>query len=60
MTGNNLPPSVSISDPDAPWNQDYPEPDWQCTECERYGQHREMKRGPDPKCPDCGEPVESY
>jgi hypothetical protein len=58
---NNLPPSVSVTDSDAPWNQDHPEPDWQCTECDRYGTTQEIKPiDPNPTCPECGAGITSY
>lgn len=56
---NNLPPGVSVSDSDAPWNQEHPEPDWQCTHCDRYGQWGEVGSG-DPPCPDCGSAIDVY
>lgn len=59
---SNLPDHVDISDSDAPWNQDHPEPDWQCRECDRYGVDEELDEelvagNQEPQCPDCGSGV---
>lgn len=51
MAGN-LPPGVSINDSDAPWNQDYPEPEVNCEECEWYGNRDDLDHGC--SCPFCG------
>lgn len=58
MTGN-LPDRVSITDSDAPWNQDYPEPDWQCSECSRFGLDSEINMQ-NPTCPECGAEVTRF
>ena len=46
---NNLPPGVSISDSDAPWNQDHPEPNFACEQCTWVGLEAPVKM----ECPDC-------
>lgn len=65
--GNNLPPGVSISDSDAPWNQNYPDPSdirVTCPEpsCGWRGTLDETDvSGADPhppRCPDCSAEVD--
>ena len=46
---NNLPPGVSISDPEAPWNQEHREPNYMCEDCTWSG----LKAPENMECPDC-------
>jgi hypothetical protein len=58
--GKNLPPGVSISDSDAPWNQRHPEPgdiNVECKSCDFRGKLLDTPRDETLTCPDCGEGV---
>jgi hypothetical protein len=59
--GNNLPPGVSISDSDAPWNQDHPDPsdiDVECRSCDWRGTLLDTPKDDPLICPECGQGVE--
>lgn len=64
--GNNLPDHVRPGDPDAPWNQNHPEPKYWCPYDPEIGfmRHDISDHWPDDwtkiqeyKCPECGKVV---
>lgn len=57
----NLPPGVSVNDPDAPWNQRHPEPnkiDIRCSECDWTGMVAESDYDGLPHCPRCDKEID--
>lgn len=51
---SNLPPTVSVGDSDAPWNQEHPTPDLVCRDCGHFDTKKRL--GSDNECPNgCGE-----
>ena len=66
--GHNLPPGVRMSDPDAPWNENHPDPDGLCRHCkewyfepvdERTIHLSEFRRVFHDLCPNCGEVMDA-
>jgi hypothetical protein len=61
--GDNLPPGVSISDSDAPWNDTAPNPEdcrVICPDCDWSGTVAESDYDEYPFCPECGAKTDPY